>query len=66
MKMRRPVVPVMAVMHHVVEVVSVKAMRVMKVAAKKSMTESAKAAETMRHSTCCRERDGEQTDSGDW
>ena len=70
MKMRRPVVPVMAVMHHVVEVVSVKAMRVMKVAAEKSMTESAKAAEmtaeTMRHSTCCRERDGEQADSGDW
>jgi hypothetical protein len=69
MKMRRPVVPVMAVMHHVVEVVSV---QVMKVAAEKSMTEAAKGAEmttdpTMRHGARCRDRDSKQTNcGGDW
>jgi hypothetical protein len=66
MEMRRPVVPVMAVMHHVVQVVPVK---VVEVAAEKSMTEAAKAAEmtaeTMRHGVRCRERDSEQTNSGD-
>ncbi len=65
METRRPVVPVMAVMHHVVEVVPVK---VVKVAARKSMTEAAKAAEmtaeTMRRGARCRERDSKQTKNG--
>jgi hypothetical protein len=65
MEMRRPVVSVVAVMHYVVEVVSV--MKVVKVAAEKSMTEAAEmTAETMRHGARCRERDGKQTNSGDW
>jgi hypothetical protein len=66
MEMRRPMVPVMAVMHHVVEVVSV--MKVVKVAAEKPMTEAAEmTAETMRHGVRRRERDSKQTkNGGDW
>jgi hypothetical protein len=68
MVMRCPVMPVVAVMHHVVKIVSVE---VVKMAAEKSMTEAAKAAEmtagTMRQGARCRERDSKQTNSGgDW
>jgi hypothetical protein len=63
MEMRRPVVSVMAVMHHVMEIVSVmKVVEVVKVAAEKSMAE---AAETMRCGARCRERDSKQTNGGD-
>lgn len=70
MEMRRPVIPVMAVMSRVAEVVSAKVMIVVKVAGGKSMTEAAKAAgmtaePSMRHGARCRERNSKQTNSGD-
>lgn len=73
MEMRRPVIPVMAVMSRVAEVVSAKVMivvEVVKVAGGKSMTEAAKAAgmtaePSMRHGARCRERNSKQTNSGD-
>jgi hypothetical protein len=66
MEMRRPVTPVMAVMHRVVGVLSVT--KVVKVAAEKSMAEAAEmTAKTMRHGARCRERGSKQTKSGgDW